>query len=175
MKDSIWYKSPKVWERKYTTIKTHNVERKVMVIIEDILKDEYLKIPISPYIHPLGLQRVKDLPKGELIRSILVYLPTLLHKRADYNIIEFSYKELMKKFSCSEHSIVKAITLLIEHKFIYRIKQKHYFISPEFAFFGNQVDWGICLKEIKEGKSLKEIFENLRRRAVKLPCQENLE
>jgi hypothetical protein len=132
-------------------------KRRVSQVIEDEISVGGYKIPISPYVHPAGLQELAALSckyKNSAV-SIAMFLVSLLKKREQLNVIAVSYDELAKVSGLSLKTVAVTMQFLIEHKFITKVTKQSYKISPKLAWFGNQVDWAVELKELnkQEGAS----------------------
>ena len=148
----IWYKNPKTRERTTKIMETACSKRTITTIIEDEVKDSNLKIPISPYIHPAGLQELSILNCKFKNSSmpVAMILVSLLKQREQNNIVCVSYENLTTFSGLSTKTIATSIAFLEEHKFITRVGKQEYKIAAKLAWFGNQVDWAIALQEEKD-------------------------
>jgi hypothetical protein len=148
---TIWYKNPKTREKVSKTMETPYSKRTITTIIEDELTNSSLKVPISPYIHPKGLQELSVLSCKHKNSSmgIAMLLCSLLRQREQENVVNVSYEELASFSAISVRTVASTIAFLEEHKFITRLGKQSYKISPKLAWFGNQVDWAIALQEEK--------------------------
>lgn len=145
----IWFKNPKTYERVINVEIDEHRRRKSTLVIEDELIDKSLKIPITPYIHPLGIRELAALSckHGNSASNVAMALVSCLKSREQKNTIKISYIELSTATGLSTRSISTNINFLIANKYIIKKEKQAYYISPRLAWFGNQVDWAIALKE----------------------------
>lgn len=66
--------------------------------------------------------------------------------------VTLSYADIARQSGLSVRTVANCINELIAKEFITRVAQQSYKISPKLAWFGNQVDWAIALKELKNEK-----------------------
>jgi hypothetical protein len=145
----IWFKRPRTFHKEVTVSKTDLVDRRVTTITEDKLLDSNLLIPVSPLIHGEGLQYlVAKAPKNCLaVANILI---TGLREAKQKNVVTVSISELCQKVDLSKPTVIVAIDNLCELGYLSRVGKQSYYISPKLAWFGNQVDWAVALKELKD-------------------------
>lgn len=142
----VWYKRPRTVHKEVAIVTTENIHRTVTVITEDKLLDENLKIPCCAYIHPEGLQDiVKKCHKSSI--AIATLLVSGLHHKDQVNEIVISIAELCEVSGLSKPTVIAAIDSLEDNRFITRVCQSRYRIEPSLAWYGNQVDWAVALKE----------------------------
>ena len=145
----IWYKKPRTIHREVTTMSTEEVQRKVTTVTEDKLLDPLLVIPCNPQIHGAGLQTIiKECNKHSI--TIANLLITGLHSIKQNNQVEVSLAILCEASKLSKPTVIAAIDSLCEHHFVERVGHQTYKIEPSLAWFGNQTDWAIALKEHSE-------------------------
>lgn len=142
----IWYKKPRTVHREIKTMNTEDISRKVTTITEDKLIDPLLAIPCSPYIHGAGLQTIiKECTKHSI--TIANLLVTCLHSTNQANVIEISLATLCEASGLSKPTVMTALGSLQEHHFISCVGKQKYKIEPSLAWYGNQTDWAVALKE----------------------------
>jgi hypothetical protein len=142
----IWYKKPRTFHKEVSMIKTDLVDRRTTVITEDKLLDPTLRIPVSPLIHGSGIQDiVANAPKNCL--AIANLLITGLRETSQKNVVTVPIAELCSKSGLSKPTVIAAIDSLCELKYVTRVGKQAYKISPNLAWFGNQVDWAVAIKE----------------------------
>lgn len=142
-----WYKKPKTYERVQKVTEDTEKVRTITTITEDKLLDKELKIPISPYIHPKGLQEL--VARGNKAAVIVMYiLVSGLRMREQHNIVTISQEELASYCKISLKAVNLALQFLIANEYLEKSGKQVYKISPKIAWFGNQVDWALALKDI---------------------------
>jgi hypothetical protein len=142
----VWYKKPRTVHKEVSIVTTENIHRTVTIVTEDKLLDENLKIPCCAYVHPAGLQEIiKRCHKSSI--TIATLLISGLHTKEQNNEIVISIAELCELSGLSKPTVIAALDSLEANYFIKRICQSRYGIEPSLAWFGNQVDWAIALKE----------------------------
>lgn len=131
---------------------TEHGKRTITTIIEDEITDSSLRIPISPYIHPAGVNELAQLGikyKNNLA-NIAMMLVCLLKQREQNNIVSIPYADLIKNSGMSDRTLSTTMQQLIKHQFITKVGKQSYKISPKLAWFGNQVDWAVALQELEQ-------------------------
>jgi DNA-binding MarR family transcriptional regulator len=63
--------------------------------------------------------------------------------------IRLALSEICLQSGLSKPTAIKAIDSLCELKYVTRVGKQAYKISPNLAWFGNQVDWAVAIKEEK--------------------------
>ena len=147
---NIWFKQPRTIHKSVEefTLGT-DVSRKVTTITEDKIMDSNMKIPICPYINGVGIQQV--ILSGTRQTIIIANLLVLgLRTAAQNNTVEVTLQELITRSNLSKPTIIEALDWLEDNQFIERVKKGTYKISARLAWFGNQVDWAIELKRLRE-------------------------
>ena len=146
---TIWYKKPKSYERNVETFDLPDTFRTITTTTEDKLKNAFLSIPISPYFHTEGLQRLIKKVDGSSI-SVMLALITGLHERKQHNIVTASILDIAVITGLSERTVVSSIKRLTVTGFILKTGKQDYHISPKIAWFGNQVDWAVALDKLNK-------------------------
>lgn len=142
----IWYKKPRTVHREVSTMTNKDLSRKVTTITEDKLLDSLLAIPCNPQIHGAGLQVIiKECNKYSI--TIANLLITGLHCSKQDNTVEVSLQILCESSKLSKPTVIAALDSLCDQHFIERVGNQKYKIEPSLAWFGNQTDWAIALKE----------------------------
>lgn len=142
----VWYKKPRTVHKEVVVMETENIHRTVTIVTEDKLLDENLKIPCCAYIHPEGLQTIIKICHKSSI-TVATLLVSGLHKKEQNNEVVISIAELCEASGLSKPTVIAALDSLEDNYFIKRICQSRYKIEPTLAWYGNQVDWAIALKE----------------------------
>lgn len=144
----VWYKKPRTVHKEVSTVTTDNIHRTITIVTEDKLLDENLKIPCCAYIHPEGLQEiVKKCHKSSI--AIATLLVSGLHHKDQANEIVISIADLCEVSGLSKPTVIVALDSLEDNRFITRVCQSRYRVEPSLAWYGNQVDWAVALKEHK--------------------------
>lgn len=148
----IRYMKPKLVDVKHEVVPMELVTRKITHIIEDTIKDPTLKIPIRANFHPLGYRELIRLDNkvGGKVVSVATMLVTLLNSKSMNNTVHCSYEQLANLCEVSRRTIATTVPILEEHKFITREGKQGYRISAKLAWFGNQVDWAMELRRLRE-------------------------
>lgn len=143
---TIWFRKPRTFNREVNLMKTELIDRRITTITEDTLLDPELKIPITPYIHGEGLQDIiaNGTATALIIANLLI---TGLKETKQKNVVTVSIKELTEKSKLSKPTIINAVNKLEDMKYLTRVGKQSYKVSPRLAWYGNQVDWAIALKE----------------------------
>ncbi len=141
----IWFKFPRLIHREVNLSETIDYNRKVTTLTEDKLKGKDMLIPVSPSIHPQGLQELVML-KDKACYAVAILLISGLHSSTQKNIVEVSITELCEKSLLSRPSIIKGIDTLVSLEYIIKRGKQKYYISPKLAWFGSQSQWAIELK-----------------------------
>ena len=160
MLSGIRYIKPRQWE---TTTKVTNNSYTTTTITKtrvDKLKDSTLRIPMSARVHPEGQRQLARLtmkarlPSATNVMNILV---TLLVSAEQEGIVKVSCEDLVIASSCSTNTVLSSLSFLIEHEFIAKLTKQTYRISPRIAWFGNQIDWAVELKELDERDKIEAL------------------
>jgi hypothetical protein len=145
---TIWVKKPKTYERVSATEDLPDTIKTITTITEHSLKSNDLKVPISPYANPRGLQKLAfDVDKSAY--TVAMILITGLHSRKQNNIVETSIINLAAYSNMSVRTVNSSILTLVAAGYIRKEGKQSYYISPKLAWFGNQVDWAIALKNLQ--------------------------
>lgn len=148
----ILYLRPCTKNKEVTMETSEQAVTRVTTIRETVLLDKNTTIPVRASFHPAGLRELAKLSPITVLR-LGMYLPTLLISRLDKNIVVVSQQKLAQELSLSTKSIYTGLKILEEHKFIVKVG-KGYYISPKLAWFGDQLDWAIELRKLKDLREL---------------------
>lgn len=151
----IRYITPRLTTVSKETRHYTGVTRQVTTIIEDTIHDKSLKIPIRALPHPLGIREVIRLEqvKGAKLSAISSLLMTLLVDVKQNNTVTATYEELATLSDISVRTIAKAIPILEEARFLTREGKTSYRLSPKLCWFGNQVQWALELRALRENET----------------------
>lgn len=156
----IWFKRPRKFHKEVRWEKTTMVERKITTLIEDKILEVGLVIPVSPYIHPIGIQYLaKHVSKNCQVVALL--LITGLRETKQENIVTVSLQELKEMSGLTKPTIIATIDTLSELGYIQRVGKQSYKVSPRLAWYGNQVDWALALKREEDLLGLPARIENV--------------
>jgi len=161
MKDfSIWYISPRTTTVENSTVVTKLITTKYVQIRTDVLKEAKLKIPMSARTHPQGLRDIGKVALLNKIPSLVIVantLITMLKSKKQNNVVEASYAEIAEVAGVSVRTVNNSVAILLKEAYISKLGKQSYFISPNLAWFGNQVDWSVALFKLEQGTELSKV------------------
>jgi hypothetical protein len=103
--------------------------------------------------NPLALLKILQVCTTTSISVVTVLVAKLSEQPDRANEIVISIATLCEASGLSKPTVIAAIDSLEDNFFIKRVCQSTYRIEPSLAWYGNQVDWAIALKEHRELKN----------------------
>ena len=119
-----------------------------------------LKIPMSARTHPQGLRDIGKVALLNKIPSLVIVantLITMLKSKKQNNVVEASYAEIAEIAGVSVRTVNNSVAILLKEAYISKLGKQSYFISPNLAWFGNQVDWSVALFKLEQGTELSKV------------------
>lgn len=143
---STWWRHPKALEVSSRQLETEDYFQNTTVYTRITYKTERLKIPMTAAYHPDGLSRLtRDCSKPAVATALA--LVKGLRSATQKNIVEVGLTCLGITTSCSKPTTIKALKELEEKRFIKRLGKQTFYISPNLAWFGSQLNWAIALRK----------------------------
>jgi DNA-binding Lrp family transcriptional regulator len=109
-----------------------------------------------PKIHSEAIVALAKHPVRYLL-GVAQYIGLHLGKENPTTVV-LRISQITDELGLSEPSVVKAIKLLEELKYVENTGKSSYRVSPNLAFYGTNIEWSLAIQMEAEGKTNEEFL-----------------